>query len=201
MPPARPPAVYAPVSVPFYNWTGVYVGLNGGYGWGTSNWDNIATATGNFAVTGALIGGTVGFNAQWNSVVLGLEGDLAWANLKGSTVTNCAVGCETRVDWLGTMRARAGLALDRFMPYLTAGGAFGSVKASASGFSGATETNLGWTVGGGVEYAFMGPLSAKVEYLYVDLGKFDCSTACATAAPLNVSFTSHILRAGLNYRF
>ena len=59
---------------------------------------------------------------------------------------------------------------------------------------------IGWTVGGGLEYAFLGNWTAKIEYLYVDLGKFDCGVACG-ATPDNVTFKENVIRAGLNYRF
>jgi outer membrane immunogenic protein len=68
--------------------------------------------------------------------------------------------------------------------------------------SGASDIMTGWTVGGGVEYAFLGNWTAKVEYLYADLGKFDCGAACGGAVIVdNVSFQTNIVRAGLNYKF
>ena len=132
---------------------------------------------------------------------VGLEGDMSWANINGTTTVNCAAGCKTTVGWLGTARGRVGYAFDRFLPYLTAGAAFGNIKASSPAAIGANQTNVGWTAGGGIEYAFTSNLSAKVEYLYVDLGKFDCSSSCGAVAPDNISFTANIVRAGLNFRF
>jgi len=67
--------------------------------------------------------------------------------------------------------------------------------------AGASDVMAGWAVGGGVEYAFLGNWTAKVEYLYVDLGKFDCGTACSPVTPDNVSFQTNVVRAGLNYKF
>jgi outer membrane immunogenic protein len=118
--------------------------------------------------------------------------------------TACALGpCEIDNKWLATARGRVGYAFDRWLPFLTGGAAFGDVKATRVGVAagGASDTMIGWTVGGGLEYAFLGNWTAKVEYLYVDLGKFDCGTACGAVVTDNVSFKENIVRAGLNYRF
>jgi outer membrane immunogenic protein len=163
----------APYLSPLYNWSGFYAGINGGGGWGSSSWDS----AGDVDVSGGVIGGTLGVNYQVNQAVFGLEGDLDWSNLKGTTTTNCALGCETRNDWLGTVRGRAGFAFDRFLPYFTGGVAFGNVKASTPGFPGGSETKAGWTLGAGLEFAVAGNITAKVEYLHVDLGSFDCSVS------------------------
>ena len=80
--PVRAPA-RAPVLVPAFTWSGFYIGLNGGYGWGTSTWDS----TGSFDVSGGLVGGTIGYNWQVGTWVFGLEGDIDWADIKGSTAS------------------------------------------------------------------------------------------------------------------
>ena len=87
-PPApRAPATYVPVAVPVYNWSGIYIGANGGYGFGTSNWNQPAFgSTGNFNTNGWLAGGTVGANYEfWGGAVLGVEGDWDWTNLSGTS--------------------------------------------------------------------------------------------------------------------
>jgi outer membrane immunogenic protein len=194
----RPP-VKAPAYVPpaYYNWTGFYVGINGGYGFGTSNW----TGTDNFNTNGGLVGGTVGYNWQVGQAVFGLEGDGDWSGIKGSTTTGCPAGCETRNDWLATFRGRLGYAADRFMPYITGGLAVGDIKATTPGFPGIDTTRTGWTVGGGVEFAIAGPWTAKLEYLYVDLGSADCGFSCGAFAPDNVDLKTNIVRGGINYKF
>lgn len=191
----------APYMAPFYNWSGFYAGINGGGGWGSSSWDGLGAPTGDFDVSGGVIGGTLGVNYQINQAVFGLEGDLDWSNIKGNTVTNCPLGCETRNDWLGTVRGRAGFAFDRFLPYVTGGAAFGNVKASTPGFPGGSETKAGWTLGAGLEFAVAGNITAKVEYLHVDLGSFDCSISCGGIAPDNVDFSANLIRGGVNFRF
>jgi outer membrane immunogenic protein len=189
--------VKAPLYNPPFTWTGFYLGLNGGGGWGGSTWDR----TGSFDLSGGVIGGTVGFNWQTGPAVFGVEGDLDWSGVSGTTVTGCAAGCTTRNDWLGTLRGRAGYAFDRFLPYITGGLAFGDIQASTPGFAGASQTNLGWTIGAGLEAAIVGNWSAKAEYLHVDLGSFNCGLSCGLTNTDNVSFHEELLRGGVNYRF
>lgn len=189
----------APVAPVFaaYNWTGFYVGLQGGYGWGRSLHRQGAASSGKIESDGGLIGATVGYNYQINSFVIGLEGDLAYSGIRGGTLTNCAPpGCRTEMDWFGTVRGRLGYAFDRVMPYITAGAAIGNVTGKVGLLSG-SETRVGWTVGGGVEAAIWNNWTAKVEYLYADMGKFDYISAPAISTDLRV----HIVRAGVNYRF
>jgi outer membrane immunogenic protein len=191
--PAKAPPFYGPA----YNWSGFYVGINGGFGWGRSDW----TSTGEFDLAGGLVGGTVGYNWQNGPWVLGVEGDIDWTNIKGDTTNLCALGCETSNNWLATVRGRVGYTFDRFMPYITGGLALGDVRARTPGFAGAKDTRFGWTAGGGMEFAIFGNWTAKAEYLYVDLGDFNCGFNCGPVNPDNVSFTSHIVRGGVNVRF
>jgi outer membrane immunogenic protein len=182
-----------------YNWTGAYVGINAGGGWGRSNFSGVPT-TGGFNVSGGLVGGTAGYNWQVGQGVFGVETDLDWTNFRGTATCGAAV-CETRSNWFGTTRGRIGYAFDRFLPYLTGGLAYGNIKAATTGFPGGSDTKLGWTIGAGMEFALAGPWTAKVEYLYADLGKFDCGTSCTVTPPQNVGLTTNVVRAGLNYRF
>ena len=196
------PRRYDPVPqrtfVPVYNWTGFYIGINGGGGWGDSKWSSV----GSFDVSGGMIGGTAGYNWQSAQWVFGLEGDLDWTNINGSSTAACVAGCRTSNNWLATVRGRVGYAFDRFLPYITGGLALGNIKASQPGFTGGDDTNAGWTVGGGLEFVIAGNWTAKAEYLYVDLGKFNCGLACGNGInPDNVSFSSHLVRGGVNFRF
>ena len=192
------PAVYAPLPPP---WAGFYLGLNGGGAWGTSSWDSASAPTGNFNVSGGMIGLTAGYNWQFNEWVLGLEGDIDWTNISGNTNVNCALGCETSNNWLGTVRGRVGYSWGAFLPYFTGGVAFGDIDAKTPNRAGGSSTEAGWVVGAGVEYALARNWSAKVEYLYADLGHFDCGTGCGATAPDNVKFNANILRGGVNFRF
>jgi outer membrane immunogenic protein len=204
MPPSRSlPPPRAPAYVPFFTWNGFYVGINAGYGFGHSNWTDTVTldSTGGFTIKGGMVGGTAGYNLQFGSFVFGLEGDLDWTNIKGSVTANCPSTCETSNTWLGTARGRIGYAFDRFLPYLTGGGAFGDVKGSLLGTGDFKQTKAGWTAGAGMEYAFAGNWSAKIEYLYVDLGKATCDATCSGANPITATFKSNVVRGGLNYKF
>jgi outer membrane immunogenic protein len=190
-----PPAAF--VSPVFTTWTGFYAGLNAGYAFGTSDWDAPAISA---DPDGAVVGGTLGYNMQHGSWVFGLEGDFDWADITGSKT--CALGtCETKADWFATARGRVGYAFNNALIYATGGGAFADVKASNSVWTSTTKTMTGWTAGAGVEYAFQGNWSAKVEYLYSDLGTFDCGATCANVTPGDISYTTSTVRGGINYRF
>jgi outer membrane immunogenic protein len=196
-PVAAPPVPYVAQA---YNWSGFYVGINGGYGWGKGSLSG-PPPTGDLSGNGGLVGGTMGYNWQTNQIVWGVEGDIDWSNIDANGNCGAGTNCRIRNDWLGTARGRIGYAMDRFMPYITGGLAVGEVKANVTGNPGASDTRVGWTLGGGLEVALNGPWTAKLEYLYVDLGDFSCGTRCGTAGPDNVAFKSNIVRAGLNYRF
>jgi outer membrane immunogenic protein len=140
------------------------------------------------------VGGTIGYNYQVGQAVFGLEGDIDWSDLGGNG--NCtAFSCEIRNNWLSTVRGRLGYAFDRFMPYVAGGVAFGDIKTSVAGIGDSNTTKTGWTVGGGLEAAIAGPWTAKVEYLYVDLGSGNSPVGSSE------SFKTNIMRAGINYRF
>lgn len=192
--PYKAPAYVAPA---YANWTGFYAGINAGYGFGKSNWDFPAVSP---SPKGFVGGVTLGYNLQTGLWLWGLEGDIDYSGMKGSS--DCPGGsCETKNSWLGTARGRFGYAgWNNFLPYLTGGAAFGDIKATAPSGASATKTKVGWTVGGGLEYAMWSNWSVKAEYLYVDLGKFDCGLTCGAASD-NVSFKANIVRAGVNYRF
>ena len=197
------PVYKAPMAdVAYYNWTGFYAGINGGYGSGSSNWSVLPGTR--VEPTGGLFGGTLGYNIQTGAFVLGFEGDFDWSGLSNSVA--CVPGltiCETSSDWLATFRGRVGYAIDRWMPYITGGGAVGDVKATAGApllgvAVSSSNSQFGWTLGGGVEFAVVNNWTAKIEYLHVDLGNFDTGPASFVN---NVSFKQDIIRAGVNYRF
>ncbi len=189
--PAKAPAYVAPI----YNWTGFYAGLNGGGGWGHASVSGPLSTGGDFNTSGGLIGGTLGYNYQVGQAVFGLEGDIDWANIKGSATCAAGVTCEAKNTWLGTARGRIGYAFDRFMPYVTGGLAVGDVKTEATGLGSASTTKAGWTLGGGVEAAIAGPWTVKAEYLYVDLKNASAPAGSST------DFRTNVVRGGINYRF
>jgi len=212
IPPGSAPAqVYSrPGVVTGYNWSGLYLGINGGGAWGSSRFDfpTTATTTGSFRTSGGLVGATIGASWQMSMVVFGFEGDLDWARIKGSAPCPAPVAgsiCRSNDSWLGTGRVRLGVALREWLFYGSAGGALGDVAMSVvPGLPGQSVVRLGWTAGGGIEYAFSQSASVKAEYLHVDLGAAQCpvgNCAAVVNAPASVPFTAEILRAGLNYRF
>ncbi len=190
------PAYVAP-----FSWTGFYVGVNGGYGWGTSNWSGGA---GTFKVTpeGFVGGATIGFNLQTGLWVWGVEGDLDYVDLYGASGAAAAcVNCDVKDTWLGTLRGRIGYSFDRLLPYVTGGVAYGNLSTSTPGGT-VDRTKAGWTAGAGVEYTFAGAWSAKFEWLYVDLGSATCSySTCVLPTDATVDFMANILRLGVNYHF
>ena len=190
--PAKAPAYVAPMA---YSWTGFYLGLNGGYGFGRGEFNGGGLGSGGFDAGGGLFGATVGYNWQTGPVVFGLEGDIDWSGMRGSGTCG-GLSCSTRNDYLATIRGRLGYAMDRWMPYITGGAAIGNVKTSIAGFGDTNNTKAGWTLGGGIEASLMGPWTAKVEYLHVDLGNADTAVSGTSA-----KFTSDIIRGGINYKF
>ena len=220
----KSPALAADLPIPFKNempqfspparWTGFYFGINGGGGLGptsqTLTVDPLITAlgvstTGNYKVSGALLGATLGYNYQAGSWVFGIEGDIDWSSI-GGQVTGPVMGIpatfETQLPWLNTFRGRVGYAFGPFFPYLTGGGAFGSVRAtdaitipgSGNVLGGLSDVRLGWTAGAGLEYALNQNWSVKAEYLYVDLGS-------DILVLDDVKFSAHLIRGGVNLRF
>ena len=134
-------------------------------------------------------GGYVGYNIQLAPAwLVGIEGDIAYSAMKDDVA-----GVEVKVPWFGTARGRIGYAgWGSLLPYITGGAAIAKLEVDGAG--GGSDTKVGWTIGAGLEYALFSSWSVKVEYLYADLGKFDISGT-------DVDFNTHIVRAGLNYRF
>lgn len=218
-PPPQAPATYLPVAAPVYNWGGIYFGVNGGYGFGTSKWTDPnnpsgLTNTRDFDVSGGLVGATAGANYQTDAFVFGVEGDFDASWIHGTTssafcgsVGLAAVSCETKNTWLSTIRARAGYAFDRVLVYGTGGIAFGNIEAGIGGNFDNT-AKVGWTAGAGVEVALADNWTARLEYLYIDLQNGSCISTgdCGVDAPLttvsdSVAFSTSLVRLGLNFKF
>jgi outer membrane immunogenic protein len=221
-----------PVVAPPYNWTGFYAGLNLGGSWGHQDASLVDTTTGATVATGSnkldgvIGGGQIGYNWQVNQWVFGLEADFQGSGQKADgvfattfvvpgffaaapptvTVTNSYTD---KLEWFGTVRGRLGWAFDRWMPYITGGWAYGhgeingtsTVGALATAFS-TSQNYSGWTIGGGVEWAFANNWSAKLEYLYIDFGSGPTIPVATTAFAVSVGrMTDNIVRAGVNYKF
>jgi outer membrane immunogenic protein len=143
----------APVyTAPILTWSGFYVGVNAGYGFGTADW--VTPPPSKFNTTGYVVGGTLGYNYQFSSFVLGAEGDFDFSTVKGNdgnaVCAGPSGGCNTKMKYMATARARFGYAFDRFLPYLTGGLAYANFE--NSDFASETKSKLGWTAGVGLEH-------------------------------------------------
>lgn len=207
------------VAVPVFSWTGFYIGANVGYGGDSFNYDvnflGVPVANLGLNSSGFFVGGQIGYNYQFaNNVVLGIETDLQWSDISG-TVDVGVIGLPnvlsagSSIDYFGTIRARLGYAIDRFLPYITGGVAYGKTATDVSvlGFPLFSEssTNWGWTIGAGGEFAITNNWTFKAEYLYVDLGTSDFDAGAGLGFP-GVVFVNHdnkfsTFKAGVNYKF
>jgi outer membrane immunogenic protein len=203
-----PPAVY--------NWTGFYIGVNGGGGWGQTNWffQPPAATFANHSTSGGLAGGQVGYHWQTGSWVFGVEADGDWANIKGSTLCpNAAFTCTSNTRDLASFRGRVGYAAGPVLFYGTGGLGYantaytsfltGTSTTGNAGFTGMYNTDRwGYAAGAGIEWGFAPNWSAKVEYMHYG---FDGVTAPAgtLAAAFNSSLGLNIdtVKVGVNYRF
>jgi outer membrane immunogenic protein len=187
-------------------------------------------------INGGLFGGQLGYNWQTSNWLFGIETDAQWTGQKGSTTVICPVaGClpalaapgavaaaslSDKLEWFGTIRGRVGwLATPSFLLYVTGGGAYGTVQTdlTLAGFTAAglpvavtgsrSTDRFGWTFGGGFEWLFYNNWSAKVEYLYLDLGSVSNTATLFTptgfplSANLSTRITDNVIRAGINYHF
>ncbi|QFR32891.1 outer membrane protein [Ancylobacter sp. TS-1] len=187
--PTKAPA--AVIAEPVFTWTGFYLGANAGYAWGSGEG---AASTLGINPDGFLGGGQIGVNYQFdNNIVLGAEADFQGSDIKDSSI----YGYESKLDYFGTVRARLGYAMGNVLPYVTGGLAWGHHEVSDNllGLS-SDKTLVGWTVGGGLEYALTNNWTVKAEYLYMDLGD-DYYDSIGDKSGL----TANIVRAGVNYKF
>ncbi len=183
-------------------------------------------------VDGVIGGGQIGYNwqAMGSPWVFGLEADIQGSGQKadgsffvpggtvvgGPVIPPSTLTYEDKLDWFGTVRGRIGYASGdqgRWLPYITGGLAYGENKISGTGSLGSaggaipvafsqSKTDIGWTIGAGIEWAFWARWSAKLEYLYVDLGDSQTITLAPTAATLTTGrLTDNIVRAGVNFHF
>jgi outer membrane immunogenic protein len=213
--PARAPAMKAPVyAAPGYNWTGFYVGINGGGAWSHSCWDfvpvaGVALREGCSNGNGGLAGGQIGFNWQSGPLVLGVELSGDWTSLTGNNNSLVFVAPQnvnrTKVDAIAAATGRVGYAMDVALLYVKGGGAWADSKytATAAGVVTATgsATRTGWTVGGGIEYGFAPNWSVAVEYDHYDFGRDSITFTGPGAGVDRVGQTVDAVTARVNWRF
>lgn len=208
-----------------YNWTGFYLGGNGGSLLGRNRSTLVGvglTESFHLVPDGYAIGGQAGYNWQAGAWVLGLEGDLqgAFSRDKEACIVQCAAGTaatfKQTLPWFGTVRGRVGYALGSTLFYGTGGFAYGQTETKITETAAGVGTALvnikrsrgGYVVGAGIEsplqlWGLFGPnWTAKSEYLFVDLGKTtDSFTVLAAAQTFTTRTQEHIFRTGINYHF
>ena len=192
---------------PIFSWTGGYIGLQAGYAWGDGNLDQIGGP--GFVETdpdGFLGGVYAGYNYQMPSnIVIGAELDVVYANVDGTGQVFTAPGvplpgasATEELNWSGAARLRLGYAVDRFLPYIAGGVAFGDIEISNnSGAPSFGDTFSGWTIGGGVDYALTDNLLLRAEYRYTDFG----SESFGGLADSDVDLETNEVRFGIAYKF
>jgi len=212
-----PPPVVAPI--PVFTWTGCYIGGNVGGGWGRKTATDPTLAPGisvSGDTSGFLGGGQVGCNYQlapnW---VIGIEGDGLGADIKGD-VTQTVLGitgtAHAKTDWIASAAGRIGWAWDRWLLCAKGGAAWAGDKYSVDipvfpEHLEASETRTGWTVGGGLEWAFWNNWSAKLEYDFYDFGTRTLTfTGTFAGVPIEVPGVDirqriQTVKFGINYRF
>jgi outer membrane immunogenic protein len=212
LPSTKGPPVYAPPPPPVFSWTGVYIGGQMGYEWGNDFTQERFTATGvpdgffqSFSNDGVVGGGHIGYNYQISQFVFGVEGDVNGSGVRGGYTLANGNGTNSRSDIQASIRGRIGFAFDRVLIYATGGGAYADFEhtyftpAVGESFH---NGRVGWTVGGGIEYAIDNNWSVRAEYRYSDFGSF---TNASTVAFPGFSYTHHprenLAQIGFSYKF
>lgn len=207
-----------------YNWSGAYIGGQAGYAWGDArvgqtfapgSFDNYGWG---YSPSGGFGGLYAGFNHQFDGgLVLGIEGDYSFAGVKDTTlysalgVDDPAFGGVLKLDSVGSVRLRAGYAMDRWLPFVTGGLAAGSYKHTTVNLPGSVayadvkDTITGYTLGAGVEYAVTDNWVVRGEYRFADFGRhISVRHSTFNGAPINkdeIELTTHDIRLGIAYKF
>ena len=217
LPSRAAPPVYAPPPIPVFSWTGLYIGGQAGYTFGKDTAYDFAGDVSGATPKGLIGGAHIGYNWSTQSLpflgnfmgaggVIGLEGDIDATNARsGYALPVLAVAGTERNRIQGSVRGRIGFAVDRVLFYATGGAAFGGFTNSY--FAGAAtdtinRTKIGYTVGGGVEYAFTNNWSLRAEYRYTDFGGYnDVLSNTAGGALVHHHDTDNRLLGGFSYKF
>ena len=207
--------VVAPVAAVAPDWSGFYVGINGGYGWTDGvRFGHLDDNPQGVSPKGGFGGGQIGYNYQINNLVFGVEADIQGADISESVLDrNFGDQFSSKLDWFGTVRGRIGYALNSFLLYVTGGFAYGHIVSDVTNpllfgapyhFDG---TSTGYTLGGGVEYMLNSAWSVKAEYQRINLGTNDPTNAAglrfssALARGILKASNFDTVRVGLNYKF
>jgi len=213
LPVKAPPMVVNPA----YNWTGFYIGAQVGWS-GISDSQVLSSPTFVLPVSsrasGVVGGGHAGYNFQASRFVFGVEADIEASSVRNTYLIGAPFIPSTfgtnNLNWEGSLRGRAGIAVDRVLFYGTAGWAFGSFNDFYNGsvFSpvfvqGVSSTRNGWTAGAGIEYALPSNWTARVEYRYTDWGTYTNNLNVFLAPPGTSvdKVTQQAVRVGVSYKF
>ncbi len=211
LPSTKGEPIYAPPPPPVFSWTGFYIGAQAGYGWGHKS-DYILFPGGAVVqgegsnLSGFLGGGHVGYNYQISEFVFGVEADVNGSTSHGNETNLGFVGNGSE-EFDASLRARAGVAFDRILIYATAGAAFGDFHTSLTDPFGVVESHnpstVGWTVGGGLEYAIDNNWSVRAEYRYTDYraGGINYTTLALSPFVIHDHLTDNRVQAGFSYKF
>lgn len=209
-----PQRTYAPgpvAFVPAFSWTGFYAGIKGGYGWNSTSYHfQVTNLSSGHNGNGWLLGGRVGYNYQFpNNLVIGIEGEANWTDIKGSVLcVNPAFRCGHRLDWLGSISGRLGYGFDRFLVYVSGGVAFTHAKYRSVSVPGGVLFGTGygadftgWTVGAGLEYAVTNNIIIDAGYKYYDFGRKRAPAGALAVNATDVRPRTHTVQVGLTYKF
>jgi len=208
--PPAPPIEATPIAIPpSFSWEGVYIGGQIGGAWSDSDVASRTPFVSRYSTdTSGVIGGLyAGYNfSLGGDLILSAETDFIWTALDDS-VTTTVGGTDTQAKmdqkWAGATRMRAGLAMDRFLPYLAAGYAYTRIDsqvrpdASLPGFAN-SKTLSGWTVGVGADYAVLDNVLLRAEYRYSDYGDKVYDDG---ANSYKIDYKTNDLRVGVAYKF
>ena len=202
---SRPIAV--PPPIPVYSWTGFYIGGNLGGAWasGTLN-DSFTGGSVSASKSGFVGGGQLGYNYQFGNFVLGAEWLFDGTSLDASGSAG-RFAATANTNWVSTLTARFGWAFNNWLWYGKAGGAWVNNEVTVSnvltgGQVTASNTNTGWTVGTGIEYAFAPNWTARLEYDHLGLNDWTLNSTVFNAADqLTVHRQINMVTVGLNYKF
>ncbi len=215
---ARPYKAPPPVISPLYDWSGFYIGANGGWGSSRNCWGIVPVAGGVIADgcadrSGGLVGGQIGYRWQAGQFVFGLEAQGDWANLTGSRVSvfNPAFTTHTQTDGIGLFTGQIGYAWNATLLYVKGGAAVTSnrydINTTLGGINvaSASSTRWGGAVGVGLEYGFAPNWSAGIEYDHLFMG--DTNNSFSVVNPLlagalnRISQDVDMVTVRVNYRF
>jgi outer membrane immunogenic protein len=210
------------IAAPVYDWSGFYVGVFGGGGYGNHNVNDginngFANFDANYSSTGAVGGGEIGYNWQSGNYLIGVEGSGFWSGIKGNDSAQVAAGAfpiasvdQSNLKWGGALLARGGITVDRLLLFFTGGWGFGDIVHTNTdpvfGIDTFTNHRSGLAAGGGISYAVTDNVMGKFEYRYYDFGAYARAPLANGLTPNGqipyaVNSTYSIVTLGIDFKF